>query len=130
MLKTCEETKVMRDVIHGYIHIELQVIWDLLNSKEFQRLRRIHQLGGVFQVYHNAEHTRFSHSLGVYEIVRRMVYEIKDIKDRLNEYEKATVMIAGLLHDVGHLPFSHPTEKEIIHKKGVHEELGKVNIST
>lgn len=111
MLKTCSETKVMRDVIHGYIHIELQVIWDLLNAKEFQRLRRIHQLGGVFQVYHNAEHTRFSHSLGVYEIVRRMVYEIKDIKDRLNEYEKATVMIAGLLHDIGHLPFSHGFER-------------------
>ena len=111
MLKPCEETKVMRDVIHGYIHIELQVIWDLLNSKEFQRLRRIHQLGGVFQVYHNADHTRFSHSLGVYEIVRRMVYEIKDIKERLSDYEKAVVMIAGLLHDIGHLPFSHGFER-------------------
>lgn len=111
MLKTCEETKVLRDVIHGYIHIELQVIWDLLNAKEFQRLRRIHQLGGVFQVYHNADHTRFSHSLGVYEIVRRMVHEIKDISDRLNEYEKTTVMIAGLLHDIGHLPFSHGFER-------------------
>ena len=111
MLKTCEETKVLRDVIHGYIHIELQVIWDLLNAKEFQRLRRIHQLGGVFQVYHNADHTRFSHSLGVYEIVRRMVHEIKDISDRLNEYEKTTVMIAGLLHDIGHLPCSHGFER-------------------
>ncbi len=107
MFKKTEETKVLRDVIHGYIHVEYQVIWDLINAKEFQRLRRISQLGGVHQVYHNAEHSRFTHSLGVYEIVRRMVYEIKDIHDRLSEEEKVIVMIAGLLHDVGHLPFSH-----------------------
>ena len=110
MLVKTNEQKVMRDVIHGYIHIDLQVIWDLINAKEFQRLRRINQLGGVFQVYHTAEHSRFSHSVGVYEIVRRMVYEVKDIACCLDEYEKASVMIAALLHDVGHLPFSHAAE--------------------
>lgn len=109
LIKT-NETKVMRDVVHGYIHIDLQVIWDLINAKEFQRLRRINQLGGVFQVYHTAEHSRFAHSVGVYEIVRRMVYEINELNACLNEYEKATVMIAGLLHDIGHLPFSHAAE--------------------
>lgn len=110
MLKKTEETKVMRDPIHGYIHIDLQVVWDCINSKEFQRLRRIHQLGGNFQVYHTAEHSRFSHSLGVYEIVRRMVTEVSGLKEKLSEYEKATVMLAGLLHDVGHGPFSHAFE--------------------
>ncbi|MFQ7538983.1 MAG: phosphohydrolase, partial [Clostridium sp.] len=49
MLKT-NETKVLRDPIHGYIHVDLQVIWDCINAKEMQRLRRIHQLGGDFQV--------------------------------------------------------------------------------
>lgn len=105
-----QETKVMRDVIHGYIHIDLKVIWDLIDTKEFQRLRRIHQLGGNFQVYHTAEHSRFSHSLGVYEIIRRMVNEVKDLRDTLSEDEKVAVMIAGLLHDIGHCPFSHAFE--------------------
>ena len=57
MLKT-EETKVLRDPIHGYIHVDLKVVWDCINAKEMQRLRRIHQLGGDFQVYHTAEHSR------------------------------------------------------------------------
>lgn len=47
MLKT-EETKVLRDPIHGYIHVDLKVVWDCINAKEMQRLRRIHQLGGDF----------------------------------------------------------------------------------
>lgn len=102
-----KETKVLRDPIHGYIHIDYQVIWDCLNTREFQRLHRIHQLGGVFQVYHTAEHSRFAHSLGVYEIVRRMVYEIRDLNEALSEQEKIQVMCAGLLHDLGHGPFSH-----------------------
>lgn len=118
-LNKTSEIKVMRDVVHGYIHVDLQVIWELINSKEFQRLRRINQLGGVFQVYHTAEHSRFAHSVGVYEIVRRMVYEIEGLNEGLSEYEKATVMIAGLLHDIGHLPFSHAAESicEIAHEE-------------
>ena len=110
MLERTPEVKVLRDPIHGYIHIDLKVVWDCLNTREFQRLRRIHQLGGDFQVYHTAEHTRFSHSLGVYEIVRRMVREIPDIAESFSEYEKCTAMLAGLLHDIGHGPFSHAFE--------------------
>jgi len=109
-MKRLDEIKVLRDPIHGYIHIDYQIIWDCLNAPEFQRLRRIHQLGATFQVYHTAEHSRFSHSLGVYEIVRRMINEIKEIKIALNEHEKITVLLAGLLHDIGHGPFSHSFE--------------------
>lgn len=110
MLEKLHERKVMRDPIHGYIHIDYKVIWDCIDAKEFQRLRRIHQLGANFQVYPTAEHSRFSHSLGVYEIVRRMVMEVQSLSDTLSEYEKVTVMLAGLLHDVGHGPFSHAFE--------------------
>lgn len=109
-LKT-EEIKVLRDPIHGYIHVGLQVVWDVLNSSWFQRLRRIRQLGGANMVYHCAEHTRFAHSLGVYEIVRRMVTEVPDIDRSLSEDEKVTVMLAGLLHDIGHGPYSHAFEQ-------------------
>ena len=110
MFERTEEVKVMRDPIHGYIHVHYKVIWDCINAREFQRLRRIHQLGGDFQVYHTAEHTRFSHSLGVYEIVWRMVEEIEELSRSLSEYEKCAAMLAGLLHDLGHGPFSHAFE--------------------
>lgn len=110
MFERTEEVKVMRDPIHGYIHVHYKVIWDCINARDFQRLRRIHQLGGDFQVYHTAEHTRFSHSLGVYEIVRRMVEEIEELSRSLSEYEKCAAMLAGLLHDLGHGPFSHAFE--------------------
>ena len=105
-----DETKVLKDPVHSYIHIYYEVVWQCIDSKEFQRLRRIRQLGGDFQVYPTAEHSRFSHSLGVYEIVRRMVTEIKSLSNELSEYDKVSVMLAGLLHDVGHGPFSHAFE--------------------
>ncbi len=119
MFNRTDETKVLRDPIHGYIHVQYQVIWDCLNAREFQRLHRIHQLGGVFQVYHTAEHSRFAHSLGVYEICRRMVYENDDINQALTESEKIQVMCAGLLHDLGHGPYSHFFEsiQDISHEK-------------
>ena len=118
-LKSLDETKVLKDPVHSYIHIHYEVIWNCLDSKEFQRLRRIRQLGGDFQVYPTAEHSRFSHSLGVYEIVRRMVTEVKSLCVELTEYEKVCVMLAGLLHDVGHGPFSHAFEHVTNHS---HEE--------
>ncbi len=133
------EIKVLRDPIHGYIHVEDQVIWDCINAKEMQRLRRIHQLGGDFQIYHTAEHSRFSHSLGVYEIVRRMVHEILELSQQLSEYEKIAVMLAGLLHDIGHGPFSHAfeaisrrkheefTRKIITEDSEIHATLQKVH---
>ena len=109
MLKKTNELKVTRDPVHGYIHVEDQVIWDCINAKEFQRLRRIHQLGGTYEVYHTAEHSRFAHSLGVYEVCRRMVNEVSGLKE-LSEIDKVTVMCAALLHDLGHGPFSHAFE--------------------
>ena len=118
-LKRLDETKVLKDPVHSYIHIHYEVIWNCLDSKEFQRLRRIRQLGGDFQVYPTAEHSRFSHSLGVYEIVRRMVTEVKTLCAELTEYEKVCVMLAGLVHDVGHGPFSHAFEHVTNHS---HEE--------
>lgn len=118
MFVRTNETKVMRDPVHGYIHVDYEIIWQCINSSWFQRLRRIRQLGGAHMVYHAADHTRFTHSLGVYEIVRRMVNEVPDLRDALDEKEKITVMLAGLLHDIGHGPYSHTFEKII---NGSHE---------
>ncbi len=110
MMRRLNETRVLRDPVHGYIHIDLQVIWKLLDAPEFQRLRRIHQLGGVMAVYHTAEHSRFSHCLGVYEICRRILNEVPGVTDTLDEFEQTAALCAAPLHDLGHGPLSHSYE--------------------
>ena len=70
------EEKVFKDPVHRYVHVRDRVIWDLIGTKEFQRLRRIKQLGTTYLTFHGAEHSRFSHSLGVYEIIRRIVDDV------------------------------------------------------
>lgn len=104
------EEKVFKDPVHGYIHVRDRVIWDLIGTKEFQRLRRIRQLGTAFLVFHGAEHSRFNHSLGVYEIVRRIVDEIFQGRPEWDNDERLLALCAALLHDVGHGPFSHAFE--------------------
>ena len=104
------EKRVIRDPIHGYIHVDDRLIWDLINTREFQRLRRIRQLGSTSVVFPSGTHTRMLHSLGAYEVARRMLEEVEDLKEALNGREKLAVMAAALLHDVGHAPFSHSFE--------------------
>ena len=111
MFKFLPQTKVMRDPIHEYIHIDLEIIYECINSEVFQRLRRIHQLGPTMFVYHTAEHSRFSHSLGVYEIARRMIDEVVGLKDELNDFDQVALLCAALLHDIGHGPYSHTFEQ-------------------
>ncbi|WP_455683441.1 HD domain-containing protein [Thomasclavelia sp.] len=101
-----DDSKVFRDAVHNYIYVDQPVLLELINSKEMQRLRRIKQLGGTHQVYQSAEHSRFCHSLGVYFIVRKMIFN-SDVGEYINDYDKLTVMCAALLHDIGHGPFSH-----------------------
>lgn len=104
------EVKVFKDPVHRYVRVDDQVIWDLIATSEFQRLRRIKQLGTTYLTFHGAEHSRFNHSLGVYEIVRRIIDKIEKY-DTWNEDERLTCLCAALLHDLGHGPFSHSFEK-------------------
>lgn len=110
--------KVFRDPVHDYIHVQHKVIMDLINSREMQRLRRIKQTGASLFTFHGAEHSRFSHSLGVYEIARRICdkfvrnYPSKVEGDGLwDDSERLVVLCAALLHDIGHGPYSHTFEK-------------------
>lgn len=119
--------KVFRDPVHNYIHVQHQVILDLINSREVQRLRRIKQLGTSSYTFHGAEHSRFSHSLGVYEITRRICdifkrnYPIEKLgKDGWDDSHRIVALCAALLHDVGHGPYSH-TFEHIFHTD--HEAL-------
>ena len=104
--------KVFRDPVHNYITVNHPVIYDLINSKEFQRLRRVKQVSTTVFTFHGADHRRYSHCLGVYEIARR-VTEIFDAKfpEIWDTNEDLLTMVAALLHDVGHGAYSHTFEK-------------------
>ena len=104
------QRKVFRDPIYGYVSVDYQVIADLIDTKEFQRLRRIRQLSGVSIVFHTAEHSRFGHSLGTYELARRILERVTDVKEALSLREQLMLLISALLHDVGHGPYSHSFE--------------------
>lgn len=105
------EEKVFKDPVHRYVHVQDKVIWELVATSEFQRLRRIRQLGTTYFTFHGAEHSRFNHSLGVYEIVRRIIDDVFRERPLLNDEERLLCLCAALLHDLGHGPFSHSFEK-------------------
>ena len=104
------DEKVFKDPIHSFVRVTDSLIWHLIETPEFQRLRRIKQLGGTHIVYPTAEHSRFSHSLGVYFIARRMIDVLKKQGTIFSEHERLLILCAALLHDVGHGPFSHSFE--------------------
>ncbi|MBA1393284.1 HD domain-containing protein, partial [Lactobacillus sp. XV13L] len=109
--------KVFRDPVHNYIHVQHRVILDLINTPEFQRLRRIKQLGTTSFTFHGAEHSRFGHCLGVYEVTRRICdtfarnYPSTSPDDGLwDDQQRLVALCAALLHDIGHGPYSHTFE--------------------
>ncbi|MFC5406752.1 HD domain-containing protein [Cohnella soli] len=107
-----QEEKVFKDPVHHSIYVQEPTIWKLINTPEFQRLRRIRQLGTSYLTFHGAEHSRFSHSLGVYEITRKIISQFE--RNRYVDWpqeEKLLSLCASLLHDVGHGPFSHSLEQ-------------------
>ena len=119
--------KVFRDPIHGTIIVDNQIILDLIDTPEFQRLRRIKQLGTSSMTFHGAEHSRFGHCLGVYEITRRICnlfqrnYPQQMPQDGLwNDQERPVALCAALLHDLGHGPYSN-TFEHIFHTD--HEQI-------
>lgn len=109
-------TQRIRDPIHNLIVFNEkdeidQLAWRLINAPEFQRLRRIRQLGVSEFVFPGATHTRFAHSIGVYHNARRLVRQIDEhLIDSASEDRSVVIRIAALLHDIGHGPFSHAFE--------------------
>lgn len=104
--------KVFRDPIHDYISVSHPLINDLINAKEFQRLRRIKQVPMTAFTFHGAEHSRFSHCLGVYEIARQITEGFsKHYPDLWQASENLLTQVAALLHDIGHGAYSHTFER-------------------
>lgn len=105
------EEKVMKDPIHDWIYVIDPVIWSLINTRAFQRLRRIRQLGTSSFVFHGSEHSRFTHSLGTYETMRKVLsHFLRNHGWPDNQRIHKLALSAALLHDIGHGPFSHAFE--------------------
>jgi hypothetical protein len=119
-LNTLDRQQVLKDPLYGYIHIDDVVIKKLIDTNLFQRLRRIRQLSGVQMVFHGAEHSRFTHSLGVYELAYRFL-SVKELKEALDERSQLLFKVSALLHDIGHGAYSHAFEDVF---KVDHEKIG------
>ncbi|WP_461214658.1 HD domain-containing protein [Lacticaseibacillus sp. GG6-2] len=126
--------KVFRDPVHNYIHVRHRITLELINTPEFQRLRRIKQLGVSSQVFQGAEHSRFTHSLGVYEITRKICDNfVANYPEQWDDSERLVALCAALLHDIGHGPYSHTfehifnTDHEAITRRILLDESTNVN---
>ena len=114
--------KILNDPVFGFINLQSDIIFDLIEHHYFQRLRRIKQLGLSFLVYPGANHTRFEHALGALHLMRSAIDSLRLKGVEIRNEEAEAVSIAILLHDIGHGPFSHALEQSIV--QGVtHEHL-------
>jgi HD superfamily phosphohydrolase len=114
--------KIINDPVYGFITIPDEIIFDILEHPHMQRLRRIMQLGLSHLVYPGANHTRFHHVLGAMHLMSEAVATIRRKGHEITVEEERAVCLAILLHDIGHGPFSHALEYDIV--CGVsHEEI-------
>ena len=114
--------KIVNDPIYGFVSIPDELHFDIIEHPVFQRLRRIKQVSLTNMVYPNANHTRFSHSLGAMHLMRRAIHLLRGKGYDITDSELEAASLAILLHDSGHGPFSHTLESSIV--QGItHEDL-------
>lgn len=114
--------KIINDPLYGFINIYSELIFDVIETPEFQRLRRINQMGLADFVYPGALHTRFHHALGAMHLMGRTLDNLREKGHEIGPDEYESALLAILLHDIGHGPFSHSLEEILI--PGVsHENL-------
>lgn len=120
MHTTSNKRKLINDPLHGFITIPEDLIFDLIEHPWFQRLRRIQQLGMTSLVYPGAQHTRFHHALGAMHLMQQAIEVLRGKGIPISNEESRATLIAILLHDIGHGPFSHALESCIINN--IHHE--------
>ena len=114
--------KIINDPVFGFLSIPNELIYDVLQHPYVQRLSRIRQLGLSYLVYPGAMHSRFGHSLGAMHLMHEAIVSLRMKGVEITDEEATSAMIAILLHDIGHGPFSHVLEHTIVH--GVtHEDI-------
>ncbi len=114
--------KIINDPVHGFLTIQSELIFDIINHPYFQRLRRIRQLGLTEFVYPGAIHTRFHHALGAMHLMSVSLNTLRSKSHEISEAEYESALIAILLHDIGHGPFSHALENTVL-SNVPHEEI-------
>ncbi|XOV68549.1 MAG: HD domain-containing protein [Fluviicola sp.] len=112
--------KIFNDPVYGFISISQEFIFDIIEHPYVQRLRRIKQLGMTHLVYPGALHTRFHHVLGAMHLMSKAIATIRRKGHDISPAEEQAALLAILLHDIGHGPFSHALEHDIV--TGVHHE--------
>lgn len=117
--------KVFNDPIYGFISISDESIFDIIEHRYFQRLRRINQLGLTYLVYPGAIHSRFQHSMGAMHLMKSALSNLVEKGIKITKQEIIAAQQAILLHDIGHGPFSHTLEFHLLDKTS-HEQLGKL----
>lgn len=121
-MKTLTKHKTINDPIYGFITIPSQLVFDLMEHKYFQRLRRISQMGFSYIVYPGAHHTRMHHALGAMFLMQKAVQVLHSKGVVISKKEEEALYIAILLHDIGHGPFSHAMENSIVENIS-HEQI-------
>ncbi|WP_299122904.1 HD domain-containing protein [uncultured Winogradskyella sp.] len=122
VLPTNNKLKIFNDPIYGFITIPNSLIFDIIEHKYFQRLRRISQMGLSYLVYPGAHHTRFHHALGSMHLMQKAINVLRFKGVAISNDEENGLLIAILLHDIGHGPFSHAMEHSIVNDIS-HEEI-------
>jgi HD superfamily phosphohydrolase len=112
--------KIFNDPVYGFISIPYDIVFDVIEHPYFQRLRRIQQLGLSSLVYPGATHSRFHHSLGAMHLMYRSLEVLKSKGQEISEDESKAAVLAILMHDLGHGPFSHALEGVLA--EGIHHE--------
>lgn len=121
-MKLNNKLKILNDPIYGFITIPSELIFDVIQHRYFQRLRRVSQMGLTYLVYPGAHHTRFHHALGCMHLMSEAIKVLRFKEVQISEDESTALLLAILLHDIGHGPFSHAMEHSIV--EGItHEEI-------
>ncbi len=117
-------SKILNDPVYGFITLNKGILLNIVDHPYFQRLGRIKQLGLTYLVYPGAHHTRFHHAIGAAHLMEQAVQTLKENGITISNDEKMAVILAILLHDIGHGPFSHALENSFV--RGInHEEISK-----
>lgn len=117
--------KIFSDPVHGFISVPKNVVMDLIQTPEVQRLRRIRQLGVGHLVFPGAEHTRFNHALGAMALMQDALNSLSEKGTPISPEEQTAALAAALVHDIGHGAYSHTLEHELI-EDFAHEDMSRV----
>jgi HD superfamily phosphohydrolase len=113
--------KIINDPVFGFISLQFELVFDLIEHPYFQRLRRIKQLGLSYLVFPGANHTRFEHAIGACHLMQQAISVLRTKGHQITTEEAEAVTVAILLHDIGHAPFSHVLENTLVEIS--HEEI-------